>query len=107
MKQIVCHPRKGLTKQYLEINRLNWFHVKYLHLQLMFLERTIYGNIVLLLLYKDYKIMEKKASGSSPNEMDFFNLRNLSSRTMALDSTHPLTEMSTNNFPGGLRAAGT
>jgi hypothetical protein len=30
----------------------------------------------------------------------FFNLPNPSSRTMALGSTQPLTEMSTRNFPG-------
>jgi hypothetical protein len=34
-------------------------------------------------------------------EVDFFNLPNPSSRTMALGSTHPLTEMSTRNLPGG------
>jgi hypothetical protein len=32
---------------------------------------------------------------------DFFNLPNPSSRTMALGSTQPLTEMSTRNLPGG------
>jgi hypothetical protein len=31
----------------------------------------------------------------------FFNLLNLSSRTMALGSTQPLTEMSTWNLPAG------
>jgi hypothetical protein len=31
----------------------------------------------------------------------FFNLPNLSSGTMALGSTQPLTEMITRNFPGG------
>jgi hypothetical protein len=35
-----------------------------------------------------------------PDEVDFFNLPNLSSCTMALGSTQPLTEMSTRNFPG-------
>jgi hypothetical protein len=35
-----------------------------------------------------------------PDEVDFFNLPNPSSRTMALGSTQPLTEMSTRNFPG-------
>jgi hypothetical protein len=30
----------------------------------------------------------------------FFNLPNPSSLTMALGSTHPLTEMSTRNLPG-------
>jgi hypothetical protein len=31
----------------------------------------------------------------------FFNILNPSSRTMALGSTQPLTEMSTRNLPGG------
>jgi hypothetical protein len=33
--------------------------------------------------------------------LDFFNLPNLSSRTMALGLTQPLTKMSTTNFPEG------
>jgi hypothetical protein len=44
-------------------------------------------------------------AGSSPvqvpDEVDFFNLPNPSSRTMALGSIQPLTEMSTRNLPGG------
>jgi hypothetical protein len=36
-----------------------------------------------------------------PDEVDFFNLPNPSSRTMALGSTQPLTEMSTRKFTGG------
>jgi hypothetical protein len=44
-------------------------------------------------------------AGRSPvrvlDEVDFFNLPNPSSSTMALGSTEPLTEMSTRNFPGG------
>jgi hypothetical protein len=36
-----------------------------------------------------------------PDEVDFFNLPNPSSRTMALGSTQPLTELSTRNLPGG------
>jgi hypothetical protein len=38
-----------------------------------------------------------------PDEMDFFNLPNPSSHTMALRSTQPVAEMSTRNFPGGKR----
>jgi hypothetical protein len=38
-----------------------------------------------------------------PDEVDFFNLPNPSSRTVALGSTQPLTEMSTRNPPGGER----
>jgi hypothetical protein len=37
-----------------------------------------------------------------PDEVDFFNLPNPSSRTMALESTKPLTEMSTWYIPGGI-----
>jgi hypothetical protein len=44
-------------------------------------------------------------AGRSPvrvsDEVDFFNLPNPSSRTMALRSTQPLTKMITMNFPGG------
>jgi hypothetical protein len=44
----------------------------------------------------------RKVAGSSPDEViGFFNWPNPSSRTMALGSTQPLTEMSTRNFPGG------
>jgi hypothetical protein len=39
--------------------------------------------------------------GSSPKEVDFFNLPNPSSHTIALGSTQPLTEMSTRIFLGG------
>jgi hypothetical protein len=36
-----------------------------------------------------------------PDEVEFFNLPNPSSLTMALGSTQPVTEMSTRNLPGG------
>jgi hypothetical protein len=36
-----------------------------------------------------------------PDEVDFFNLANPSSRTMDLGPTQPITEISTWNFPGG------
>jgi hypothetical protein len=39
--------------------------------------------------------------GSSPDEVNFFNLPNPSSRTMALESNQPLAEMITRNLPGG------
>jgi hypothetical protein len=42
-----------------------------------------------------------KVAASSPNEVDFFNLPNPSSHTMVLESTQPLTEISTRNLPGG------
>jgi hypothetical protein len=44
----------------------------------------------------------RKVAGSIPDEaIGFFNWPNPSSRTMALVSTQPLTEMSTRNLPGG------
>jgi hypothetical protein len=45
----------------------------------------------------------QKVVGSSPDEVNFFNWPNPSSRTMALGSTQPLTEMSTRNLPGGVK----
>jgi hypothetical protein len=44
--------------------------------------------------------IRRKVMGSSPDEVDFFNLPNSSSCTMALGSTKPATEMSTRNLPG-------
>jgi hypothetical protein len=35
-----------------------------------------------------------------PDEVNFFNLPNTSSLTMALGSTQPLTKLSTKNLPG-------
>jgi hypothetical protein len=45
--------------------------------------------------------MSRKVAGSNPDEMDFLNAPNPSSRTMTLESTQPVTEMSTRNLPGG------
>jgi hypothetical protein len=42
-----------------------------------------------------------RSSVRVPDEVDFFNLPNPSSRTMGLGSTQRLTEMSTRNLPGG------
>jgi hypothetical protein len=43
----------------------------------------------------------RNVSGSIPEELDFSNWPNPSSRTMALRSTQSITEMSTRNIPGG------
>jgi hypothetical protein len=43
----------------------------------------------------------RKVAGSIPDEVEFFNLPNPSSRIMALGSTQPLTEMSIRNLSGG------
>jgi hypothetical protein len=49
-----------------------------------------------------YRYYHWKFEGSiSDDVIRFFNLPNPSSRTMALGSTQPLTEMSTRNLPGG------
>jgi hypothetical protein len=48
-------------------------------------------------------LTSRNVVGSSPDEMDFFNWPNRSSRTMALGSTQPLTEMSTRNLTSGRR----
>jgi hypothetical protein len=40
-------------------------------------------------------------AGSIPNVTGFFNSPNPSSRTMALGSNQPLTEISTSNLPWG------
>jgi hypothetical protein len=48
----------------------------------------------------------RKVVGSIPDEViAFFNLPDLSSRTMAMESTKPLTEMSTINLPGGVKGS--
>jgi hypothetical protein len=44
----------------------------------------------------------RKVAGSIPDDVtEIFNWPNPSSRTVALGSTQPLTEMSTRNLPGG------
>jgi hypothetical protein len=55
----------------------------------------IYCNVVSLHLFC------RKVAGSNPDEVDFFNLPNPSSRTVVMVSTQPLTEMSTRSLPGG------
>jgi hypothetical protein len=46
-------------------------------------------------------LQAEKSPVRVPDDVDFFNLPNPSSRTMTLGSTQPLTEMSTRNLPGG------
>jgi hypothetical protein len=54
------------------------------------------------------KKKQHKVAGSIRNKfIQFFNFSNPSSRTMALESTQPLTEISTKNLTGGKgRSAG-
>jgi hypothetical protein len=49
---------------------------------------------------RDY-VTSRKVAGSIPDVIGFFNLPNAPSRTMALRSTQPLSEMSTRNLPWG------
>jgi hypothetical protein len=42
----------------------------------------------------------RNVAGSSPDEVEFFNWPNPSSRIIALGSTQPLIEMSTRDLPG-------
>jgi hypothetical protein len=69
---------------------------------------TIVGSTIYLLILQ-YTTTTLQA-GRSPvrvlDEVDFLNLPNPSSHTMALGLTQPLTEMSTRNLPGGKKAAG-
>jgi hypothetical protein len=51
-------------------------------------------------------VTSRKAAGSSPEWVDFFNLPNLSRRTMNLASTQPITEMSTRKLSGGVGGKG-
>jgi hypothetical protein len=44
---------------------------------------------------------KSEGRGIESDEMNFFNLSNVSSRTLALKSIQLLTEMSTRNLPGG------
>jgi hypothetical protein len=48
----------------------------------------------------DYATSRKVAGSNLDEIIGFFNLPNPSSRTMALGSTQPLTEMSTTDLPG-------
>jgi hypothetical protein len=46
-------------------------------------------------------LQPRRSWGQFPiRSLDFFNLPNPSSRTIALGSTQPLTEISTRNLPG-------
>jgi hypothetical protein len=52
--------------------------------------------------YTSHYVTSQKVAGSIPDEViGFFSWLNLSSRTMSLKSTQPLTEMTTRNLPGG------
>jgi hypothetical protein len=50
---------------------------------------------------KHYPTSRKNVCSFPVEVIEFFNWSNPSSRTMALESTQPLTDMSTRNLPGG------
>jgi hypothetical protein len=56
-----------------------------------------------LLWIQGHYATSRKVTASSPTEVDFFNLPNPFNHTMALGPTQPLKEMSTMNFPGGVK----
>jgi hypothetical protein len=52
--------------------------------------------------YRPHYVASRKVAVSIPDEVtEFFNWSNPSSRSMALESIMPLTEISTRNIPGG------
>jgi hypothetical protein len=64
------------------------------------MQLVIRGHVVVYWLRQH--ATSRKVAGSIPNEViGFFNSPNPSSRTIALKSTPPLTEMSARNLPGG------
>jgi hypothetical protein len=52
-----------------------------------------------LILFRHYAT-SRKVAGSSPNELNFFNLHNPTSRTMTQVWAQPLIETITRNLPG-------
>jgi hypothetical protein len=61
------------------------------------------NNIIIIIKFVCFLhyATSRKVAGSIPDEViRFFNRPNPSSRTMALGSNEPLTEMSTRNIPG-------
>jgi hypothetical protein len=50
-------------------------------------------------LHDSSTMLKSESWGSSRHEVFFFNLPNPTSRTMALGSTQPLTEITTRNLP--------
>jgi hypothetical protein len=75
------------------------YHIFYVFYPFMIYLLILRRNMNFLLLCL-YYATSRKVEGSSTDEVDFFNLSNPSSRTMALGSTRPLSEMSTRNHPG-------
>jgi len=54
-----------------------------------------------------HSVSSRKVAGSIPDGViEFFHWHNFSGRTMALGSTQPLTEMSTNNISWGVKVVG-
>jgi hypothetical protein len=72
-----------------------------MHLSSLALNHLTASHIIIFpYIWKSYAT-SRKVAGSSPDDVNFFNLPNPSSRTMTLVSTQHLTEISTRNLPGG------
>jgi hypothetical protein len=70
-----------------------------------YIEITVFCDVTLYILvdiYTNLNYIFRKVAGLIPDEViGFFDLPNPSSRTMALGSSQPLTEITTRNLPGG------
>jgi hypothetical protein len=64
-----------------------------------YVDINYWGHAVAYLVEALY--CKPEGRGFDSCSLDFFNLPNPSSCTVALGSTQPLTEMSTRNLPGG------
>jgi hypothetical protein len=71
-----------------------WVQMLLLYLQ------SLYTHKHIINIYMHYATSRKVAVSIPDEVIGFFNWPNPSSRTMALGSTQPLTEMSTRNLPG-------
>jgi hypothetical protein len=76
------------------------------HSMLRMLETSVFKGdySIIWMIYHPESVTEESKiifGTSGAYEVDFFNWPNPSSRTMALVSTQPLTDMSTRNLPGG------
>jgi hypothetical protein len=90
-------------KKYTEL--LGFWYINYVSLYI-----TLFPSWRKAMLWQDknkrYRVSDAKFTGSSPDEVDVFNLPNPSRCTMALGPTQPLTDMITKNLPGEQRMAG-
>jgi hypothetical protein len=70
--------------------------LKKVYMYMHYIPNGARGSVILLIHYAT----SRKVAVSNPDAAYFFNLSNPSTRTMDLESTQPLTEMSTRNLVG-------